>query len=124
MVPTVLSLANRLLTGAHIPSECAIGRGTKIAYGGAGLVIHRDAKIGSNCLLSPGVVLGGRGDSHNGPTGNSVPVLEDNVMVYPGAKLLGGIRIGSGARIGPNAVVIHDVPPGATVVAPLGRILK
>jgi len=111
------ALLIRVVTGATIPAEVAFPASTKVAYGGSGLVIHPRVRLGENCLLSPGVVVGGRA-GHWG-----VPVLEDNVQLSPGAKVLGPIRVGSGAIIGANAVVINDVAAGQTVVAPLGRIL-
>ena len=107
----------RVVTGATIPAEVAFPASTKVAYGGSGLVIHPRVRLGENCLLSPGVVVGGRAGHWE------VPVLEDNVQVFPGAKILGPIRVGCGAIIGANAVVINDVAAGQTVVAPLGRIL-
>lgn len=113
----LFTLLGRLLLGAYIPSSCVIGKGTQIAYGGSGIVVHRRAVIGRDCLLSPGAVIGGRAGSRD------VPVLEDGVQVYAGAKILGPIRIGAGAVIGANAVVIHDVPPRAVLVAPLARTL-
>jgi serine O-acetyltransferase len=111
------ALLIRVVTGATIPAEVALPASTKVAYGGSGLVVHPRVRLGENCLLSPGVVLGGRAGHWE------VPILEDNVQVSPGAKILGPVRIGFGAVIGANAVVIHDVAAGQTVVASLGRIL-
>lgn len=114
-LPRVATLANRILLGAYIPSECIIGAGTKLAYGGSGVVLHPHAVIGVRCLLSPGVVVGGRGGH------SQVPVVGSDVKLFPGAKILGPIAVGDGAIIGANAVVVDDVPPGATIVAPKGR---
>lgn len=101
-----------------MPAQATIGRGCKIAYGGAGLVIHPRAVIGDNCLLSPGVVIGGRGGSFQ------VPVIGDNVSVFPGAKILGAVKIGDGAMIGANVVVVEDVEAGERVVVPKPRRLR
>ena len=111
------ALLIRVVTGATIPAEVAFPASTKVAYGGSGLVIHPLVRLGENCLLSPGVVVGVRAGHWD------VPVLEDNVQVFPGAKVLGPIRVGFGAIIGANAIVINDVAAGQTIVAPLGRIL-
>lgn len=115
ILPSVLSLLNRLLTGAHVPAEASIGPRAKVAYGGAGLVIHPRAVIGCDCLLSPGVIIGGRGSL-------DVPIIGDRVRLFAHSVVLGGVRVGDGATIAPNAVVVTDVPAGAVVVAPLGLL--
>lgn len=111
LIPRICTLAGRLLFGAYIPSESKIGTGCKVAYGGAGVVIHKRATIGNNCLISPGVVIGGRGGS---PV---LPTIGENVSLFPGAKVLGPVVVGDFAQIGANAVVVHDVEPGGRVVA-------
>jgi serine O-acetyltransferase len=115
VLPRFATLLNRIVLGAYIPSECTIGAGTKLAYGGSGLVLHPRVVIGPRCLLSPGVVVGGRG-------GHAVvPVVGSDVKLFPGAKVLGPIVVGDGAVIGANAVVVDNVPPGAVIVAPKGH---
>jgi len=101
---------SRILFAAQVPAETKIGPGTVFGYGGIGVVVHRDAVIGANVLISPGVVIGGR----SGLAG--VPVIEDGAKIGAGAKILGPIRVGAGAKVGANAVVIHDVAAGDTVV--------
>lgn len=115
--PKLCTILGQIILGAYVPSTCHIGHGSKLAYGGSGVVIHAAASIGKNCVISPGVVVGGRAKS------GSIPIIGDNVQLFPGAKVLGNVRVGDGAQIGANAVVIHDIAPGATVVAPLGRVL-
>ena len=114
-----LTLVHRVLTGATIPAECHIGEGTKVAYGGAGLVLNSHTWVGDRCILSPGVLLGSGGGRSMKP---GAPTLEDGVRVYQNAVILGGVTIGAGAVVNANAVVLHDVPPGAIVNAPLGHI--
>ena len=109
LAPKLLRKVVQVLHGSWLPPEADIGEGTELGYGGMGVVIHAAAKIGKNCFLSPQVTIGGR----SGLEG--APVLEDGVVVGSGAKILGPIRIGAGAQIGANAVVIHDVRAGATV---------
>ena len=113
----VVYLVDRLVGAKSIPPSATIGKGTRLAYGGKGIVIHARAHIGSNCLISPGVVIGGR-------AGNpQVPTIGDNVILRPGCMVLGPVTIGPNSEIGPNAVVIQDIPEGGVYVAPLGRLL-
>lgn len=82
-----------------------------------GIVIHRNAAIGSRVTVMHQVTLG---NQH--PADSGAPVIEDNVYIGAGAKVLGPIRIGHGATIGANAVVTRDVPSHCTVVG-VNRIL-
>ncbi|WP_207082853.1 hypothetical protein [Nocardioides sp. S5] len=116
----------RIVTGAWVPPSAVIGKNTTLGYGGSGVVIHHAAVIGDNCIICPGVLVGGRGSRTDQPSrevGLVAPVVGNNVNLWQGSKVLGGIRVGDGADIGVNAVVIHDVPAGRRVVAALGRHL-
>jgi serine O-acetyltransferase len=75
-----------------------------------GIIIHGDAVLGENLVILHQVTIGARN------TDNQAPVIEDDVFIGAGAKVVGGVRLGRGARIGANAVVTRDVPAGATVV--------
>ena len=88
------------------PGAPQIGDGLFIDHG-TGVVIGETAEVGDNVTVYQGVTLGGTGFA----TGKRHPTVEDNVTIGSGAKLLGPITIGHGAKIGANAVVIHDVPP-------------
>lgn len=114
----LVSGISRVLFSAQVPPETKIGPRTVFGYGGIGVVLHRNAVIGAGVLISPGVVIGGR----SGLPG--VPVIEDNVAIGAGAKILGPIRVGAGAKIGANAVVIDDVAPGDTVVGVPARSVR
>jgi serine O-acetyltransferase len=83
-----------------------------------GIVIHARTVIGSNCTVFQNVTLGEDG------VRAGVPHLEDDVIVGAGAAVLGGVRVGAGARIGANAVVLHDVPPGAVVGGVPARVVS
>ncbi len=91
--------------GHRDPSGGEIGDGFFIDHG-MGVVIGETAEIGNNVTLYQGVTLGGTGFA----TGKRHPTVQDNVTIGSGAKLLGPITVGHGAKIGANSVVIHDVP--------------
>jgi serine O-acetyltransferase len=108
----------RWLTGIEIHPGATIGRRVFIDHG-MGVVIGETAVIQDNCTLYHGVTLGGT--SWN--KGKRHPTLEQGVVIGAGAKILGPITIGAGAKIGSNAVVVKDVPAGATAVGIPARIL-
>jgi serine O-acetyltransferase len=112
----VLSTLARWLTGIEIHPGASIGRRFFIDHG-MGVVIGETAEIGDDCTLYHGVTLGGT----SWDKGKRHPTLQNDVVVGAGAKVLGPIVIGSGARIGSNAVVVKEVPAGATVVGVPGR---
>jgi len=115
----VLSHFARWFTGIEIHPGATLGRRFFIDHG-MGVVIGETAVIGDDCTLYHGVTLGGT----SWVKGKRHPTLEDNVVVGAGAKVLGPITIGKGARIGSNAVVVKDVPEGATVVGIPGRVVN
>jgi serine O-acetyltransferase len=109
VLPHLLRRAVQVVFSSVIPPELEVGEGTRLGYGGLGVVIHGEARIGRWCLISQQVTIGGR----SGYSG--APRLGDCVLVGAGAKLLGPIEIGDYAVIGANAVVLDDVPAGAVV---------
>ena len=106
---------NAFLTGAVIGRGAEFGPGLVILHS-VGLVINSAVRGGTNVVVESGVVAGAE-------KGRS-PVLGDHVFLGAGAKVIGGVRIGSGARIGANAVVVNDVPDGATAVGVPARIVR
>jgi serine O-acetyltransferase len=113
------STLSRWLTGIEIHPAATIGRRFFIDHG-MGVVIGETAEIGDDCTLYHGVTLGGTSWSK----GKRHPTLKNDVVVGAGAKVLGPITLGEGARVGSNAVVVKDVPPGNTVVGVPGRIVN
>ena len=113
-----LGFLGRFLTNVDIHPGARIGRRFFIDHG-AGVVIGETAEIGDDCTLYHGVTLGGttwnKGKRH--------PTLGANVVVGAGAKILGAIRIGDGARIGANSVVIREVPAGRTAIGIPARLV-
>lgn len=104
-------------TGISIPKSVEVGPGLKIWHFG-NIFVHSECVIGANCTLRHGVTIGNR--EPDGP----VPVLEDDVELGAYAQVLGGVRIGRGARVGAMSVVLRDVPPGATAVGVPARIIE
>lgn len=118
-VPRLIAYLTRAVTGVEIHPAAKIGREFFIDHG-SGVVIGETAEIGERVTLYQGVTLGGTGFQR----GKRHPTLGDNVTVGSGAKLLGPIAVGEGAKIGANTVVVEDVPPHATVVGNPGHPVK
>ena len=110
-----------LIHNSYIPPEAEIGKGTLFGYKGIGVIIHKRAKIGDDCVIGSNVTVGGGGGNSNKkipeyePVRRDVPVIGNRVHIGTGAKVIGPIVIGDDVVIGANAVVINDVPSGAVV---------
>ncbi|MGQ0664858.1 MAG: serine O-acetyltransferase [Pseudomonadota bacterium] len=114
-----LSHVGRFMTGIEIHPGARIGRRLFIDHG-MGVVIGETSEIGDDVTLYQGVTLGGTSLAK----GKRHPTLEDGVIVGGGAKILGPITVGAGARVGSNAVVLKDVRPGTTVVGVPARAIE
>ena len=116
----LISQLSRFLTGIEIHPGAKIGKGLFIDHG-MGVVIGETAEVGDNVTLYHGVTLGGTGKD----TGKRHPTIEDNALIGTGAKVLGPITVGEGAKIGANAVVVKNVPAKATAVgSPAKNIVR
>jgi len=113
-----VSHVSRFLTGIEIHPGAKVGRRVFIDHG-MGVVIGETAELGDDCTLYHGVTLGGT--SWN--KGKRHPTLERGVVIGAGAKVLGPIVVGEGAKIGSNAVVVKDVPAGATALGIPARVI-
>jgi len=118
LLPRLISQFSRFLTGIEIHPGAIIGQGLFVDHG-MGVVIGETSELGNNVTIYQGVTLGGTGKEK----GKRHPTIGDNVVIGAGAKVLGPIEIGSGARIGAGSVVLNSVPPGATVVGVPGRVV-
>jgi serine O-acetyltransferase len=118
VLPRLLFAVTFLVFNSELHAETEIGPGTTFDHGGTGVIIHPRAVIGSGVLIGPQVTIGGRSGLPD------LPVIEDDVYIGNGAKVLGPVRVGRGAKIGANAVVIKDVPAGATAVGVPARIVQ
>src|SRR4051812_12765762 len=119
MAPRAIAYVARSVTGVEIHPAANVGDGLFIDHG-MGVVIGETADVGANVTLYQGVTLGGTGFA----TGKRHPTLGDNVTIGSGAKLLGPIEVGHGAKVGANSVVITDVPPNSTVVGNPGHVVR
>ena len=117
LVPRLISMLARALTGVEIHQGAQIGKGFFIDHG-MGVVIGETAEIGDNVTLFQGVTLGGTGKEK----GKRHPTIEDNVVIAAGAKVLGPITVGESSKVGAQSVVLQDVPPNCTVVGVPGRV--
>ncbi len=114
----LISHLSRFLTGIEIHPGAAIGRGIFIDHG-MGVVIGETTRIADRVTIYQGVTLGGTGKGR----GQRHPIVERDVVIGAGAKVLGEITMGNNSRIGAGAVVITSVPPGCTVVGIPGRVV-
>src|SRR3954454_12980662 len=119
LLPRTIAYLTRAVTGIEIHPAAEVGNEFFIDHG-SGVVIGETAVIGDCVTLYQGVTLGGTGFQR----GKRHPTLGNNVTVGSGAKLLGPIAVGDGAKIGANTVVVEDVPPGATVVGNPGHPVR
>ena len=89
---------NRMVNNSEIPATVRIGKGTKFAYGGVGVIVHKDAVIGKRCSIGSQVTISGLCSE-----------IGDDVYLATGSKLVGPCRIGSASIVGANSVVTTDV---------------
>ena len=119
LAPRTIAFATRAVTGVEIHPAARIGDDFFIDHG-AGVVIGETAEIGDRVTLFQGVTLGGTGFAR----GKRHPTVEDDVTIGSGAKLLGPVIVGHGAKVGANTVVIEDVPSRSTVVGNPGHPVR
>ena len=114
-VAWAVHLLNKWINGCVIGVHAEFGPGLVLIHP-IGVVINSSVVAGRRIAIESGVVIG---DNH----GRS-PVLEDDIFIGSGAKIIGNVRVGSGARVGANAVVLRDVDPGSTVVGIPARAVR
>ena len=119
LAPRTIAFASRAVTGIEIHPAASIGEDFFIDHG-AGVVIGETAEIGDRVTLYQGVTLGGTGFAR----GKRHPTVQDDVTIGSGAKLLGPVTVGHGAKVGANTVVIESVPPNSTVVGNPGHPVR
>src|SRR3954447_15777332 len=119
LAPHALAYVSKMATGVEIHPAARVGDSLFIDHG-AGVVIGETAEIGDNVTIYQGVTLGGTGFQR----GKRHPTVESDVVIGSGAKLLGPIQVGQGAKVGANSVIIHDVPSNSAVVGNPGHPVR
>ena len=114
-IPSIFKIFIRIVFGSVIPPETRIGKNVHFAYNALGIVIHRQCIIGDDVWISQQVTIGGLNEGF--------PTIGNNVYIGAGARIIGKICIGDNAKIGANAVVLTDVPNGATAVGIPARVI-
>lgn len=115
----LVSQWSRFWTGVEIHPGATIGRRFVIDHG-MGIVIGETAEVGDDVLIYQGATLGGTGKDQ----GKRHPTIGNNVLIGSGAKILGPFKVGDGARIAANAVVLSEVPENATAVGVPARVVR
>ena len=118
IIPKLIKFLIFIIYNSIVPYEALIGKGTYLGYGGISVVIHKDAVIGENCVISQCVTIGGKQGS------NGAPSIGNNVVIGAGAQIIGKVTIGDNCIIGANAVVNKDVPSNVVVGGVPAKILK
>ena len=102
-----------------IPPSVRIGKNTKLAYGGIGVVINKSAKIGDNCTIGQNVTLAGKSQKESGAC-----EICNNVFIGANSVIIGERIIGSGSIIAPGSIVVADVPENVVVAGNPARIIR
>jgi serine O-acetyltransferase len=105
--------------GIELPRQAVVGRRVTISHQGA-IVVHYNARIGDDCIIRQGCTIGAAEFRNL----DDAPVLGDGVRLGAGSVIIGPVRIGDNARIGPNAVVTKNVAANSVVMAPASREFK
>lgn len=116
---SLVSRHTRKRYGVEIHPAAQIGRRFMIDHG-MGIVIGETAEVGDDCLIYHGVTLGGTGKDQ----GKRHPTIGNNVLLSTGSKVLGPFKVGDGARIAANAVVLKEIPENATAVGVPARVVR
>ena len=120
VLPRILQLFMRIFFSCTIPYKCNIGYGTKLPHFGQGVLINELTNIGKNCIISGGVVIGGK----HSLSGRTSPTIGNSVIIGANATIIGGINIGDGSIVGAGAVVVKDVEENTIVAGNPAKLIR
>ncbi|MGC4097161.1 MAG: serine O-acetyltransferase [Nitrospira sp.] len=118
VLPRVIDYSVRVIFACWLPHTAALGKRIVLGYGGLGVVIHGDARLGDDVHIDQCVTIGGNAREHG------VPIIGNGVYIGAGAKVLGPVVIGDHAVIGANAVVVTDIPQNCVAVGVPARVVR
>ena len=118
LLPKIFFYLQFFLFNSIVHPQTKIGKGSKFAYGGMGVVIHKDAVIGNNVIIGQGITIGGKSKK------NKIPIIGNNVYLGAGCRILGDVIIGDNVIIGPNSVVVKNIPSSCIAVGIPATIIK
>lgn len=117
-IAKLISFLNRFLFAVWLPSSASIGRKFVLGYGGLGVVIHSNAKIGNRVTIAQNVTIGRNFGDIN------VPIIGDDVYIGAGSVVFGEITIGNNVIIGANSLVNKSIPDNSTYVGNPGKVIE
>ncbi len=118
LIPSITKALIFLIFNSVVPYTTEIGKESRFAYGGIGVVIHSKCKIGSKVIIGQNVTIGRALDP------NGIPEIGNNVYISAGVRIIGSIKAGDNVIIGANAVVTKDVPSNTIVAGVPATIIK
>jgi len=118
LLPKIIYYLQYLLFNSSLPYTVQIGKRTKFAYGGIGIVIHGRSIIGDDCIIGQGITIGGKSKIYD------VPKIGNKVYISSGSRVLGNIVIGNNVVIGANSVVVKDVADNCIVAGVPAKVIK
>jgi len=118
LLPKIIKGLIFLFYNSVVPYTTKIGKDSKFAYGGIGVVIHSKAIIGDKVIIGQNVTIGRKLSPHG------VPTIANNVYISAGSRILGDIRVGNNVIIGANSVVLHDVPDNSIVAGSPAIVIR
>lgn len=118
IIPYMMKVITYLIFNSVVPYQTKIGKGSRFAYGGIGVVLHTKSEIGENVIIGQGVTLGMK------MLPNEAPKVGNNVYIAAGSRILGNIVVGDNVIIGANSVVVTDIPSNSVVAGAPARVVR